>query len=733
MVAPFLGQLKHWIKQQKRLDRDGLGLAAPEVAALDDGGFGTDVEAVREGFASEAPEVAGDAEAEAGHLQFLLSRLQKSTQEERVQQVAEDQPSKTDKLANELKKLLSIGGPQGGVATSGQPEGTKPPAPDKASSQHKSSLMSLLRPESSTSFPPQTPLEQVDLDLGLDPNPPQPQNPHHRTHTRQIDHSEMLPPPPFGYAPAHYQQPNYSTSHTSQQQPQNPPHSHLPQYSPQHSSLRQPPSDMSQTPPNPRLSLINQNLKFGVNVPVPTNPAAGHPHMHSAPAKRYSHLPSYPGPGGEGSRDAMSYQSSYQGGPMAMPPSYSQAMNGPTELGPPTLSPAGLIPSGSGVAHPKLNAQSLALLNTFKLPTQAHEPVSAISRRPQSLELPSHIPKPAELAIHPQDQPLELHGNGTRHISQSRDSMTRNVQVTPPNPRSTQQNTLLGLFQKPQPETSQQLHNAPLQAPVPGLVELSAQPTPHNTIRQGNKMRAVDGTLMGPPGPGPIRRDQHRLTTATVSGPLNAPNFETMSRNTKPVELGNGQPQYAPRSVPQPAAQEHGQVPVRGIVPAASPPVPVHTIGSSMVLEAPQPFHPSNLLQRQQQLTPSNVLAALAPPQKGPNLFDRRQQAPADQKSTLMGLFGKPAVSTTIPSQQARRQLSQTGSPVSPIPDRRAPVKQYDPRGVAPASVGPKSRINSFAESNGSTRSGTRTPISTMDKNFLLGFLEDVANGEQGK
>jgi mRNA-decapping enzyme subunit 2 len=346
------------------------------------------------------------------------------------------------------------------------------------------------------------------------------------------------------------------------------------------------------------------------------------------------------------------------------------------------------------------------------------------------MELPFQNTKPAELSIHPQDQPLELHGNGTQQFSQPRNSGT--AEAANQNPRSTQQNTLLGLFQKPQSDLPQQMHNVSHQPPVSGLVELSAQPTPHATIGKAGAMRAVDGMLMGPPIPGPIRRDQHGLTTATVSGPLNAPNFETMSRNQKPVELGNGKPHYVPRSVPQGAAQGHGQVPFQGIVPTASPPVPVHTIGSGMVLEAPQPFHPSNLLQRQQQLTPSNVAALSLPPQKAVNMFDRRQQAPADHKSTLMSLFGKAPISTAIPLQQTRRQVSQTGSPVSPIPERRAPVKQYDPR-VAPSSVASKSRMNSFAESNGSTKSGNRTPISTMDKNFLLGFLEDVANGEQGK
>jgi hypothetical protein len=155
-----------------------------------------------------------------------------------------------------------------------------------------------------------------------------------------------------------------------------------------------------------------------------------------------------------------------------------------------------------------------------------------------------------------------------------------------------------------------------------------------------------------------------------------------------------------------------------------------------MVLEAPQPFHPSTILQRQQQLTPSN-LPSMAPAQV-PVAFDRRGTMQADQKAALMSFFDKtaglaqhtaspvqqqPQQQQSQQQQQPRRRVSQSGSPVSPIPDRRVPVNARGAGGVAP-----RSRMSSFADEGKANGSGPHTPIDAAEKKFLLGYLENFVS-----
>jgi hypothetical protein len=115
------------------------------------------------------------------------------------------------------------------------------------------------------------------------------------------------------------------------------------------------------------------------------------------------------------------------------------------------------------------------------------------------------------------------------------------------------------------------------------------------------------------------------------------------------------------------------------------------------------------------------------PPPQLPGAFDRRGTMQADQKSALMSLFGKPAGvarrSASPAQQQPRRRVSRSGSPVSPIPDRRVPVNARGAGGVAP-----RSRMSSFAEEGKANGSGPQTPIDPADKKFLLGYLENFVS-----
>jgi hypothetical protein len=190
---------------------------------------------------------------------------------------------------------------------------------------------------------------------------------------------------------------------------------------------------------------------------------------------------------------------------------------------------------------------------------------------------------------------------------------------------------------------------------------------------------------------------------------LNAPDFDAVQRARPPVELGGGHEN-------------------------AHTPVPVHAIASGMVLQAPRPFHPSMILRRQQQYTPTDPTAqgqAKGQVQGQPQHHipsarsDDRGQPTTEQKSTLLSLFNtKPpaAAAGKQAVQGPQRRASGNGSPVSPLPDGRVPVKQTE----VPQVGVPRSRVGSLADDS----RGVDVPITPVDKKFLFKYLEDMVNGK---
>jgi mRNA-decapping enzyme subunit 2 len=363
---------------------------------------------------------------------------------------------------------------------------------------------------------------------------------------------------------------------------------------------------------------------------------------------------------------------------------------------------------------------------------------------PMSQELPSESERQIDAAQLSQHRPMQSM-NGSKSPSMMQ--------------KTAQQNTLLGLFRN----TGQA---AATQSSIAPVAELSAG-TPRDSLNAGHAARSP----VGPPqhGMGGVGLyANRRLTSATVSGPLNEPDFDTIRRNRPPVpvELGSG--------------REHGHSPV-----------PVHTVGSSTILEAPRPFQPSSILQRQQQYTPSNATPANVPAGAPVGaVFDRRSQQPETQKTNLLSLFNakpspaappaatadtqkanllslfhSPASTHSATSQAAhaqvpevlgfptnmvvpdahQRRLSQNESPVSPLPDKRVPYKAQNagaaviiPQASAVSSMSmydgagvPRSRVSSVtsagAGSGGAT--GGQTPIAEDQKQFLFKYLEDAVRG----
>jgi mRNA-decapping enzyme subunit 2 len=327
----------------------------------------------------------------------------------------------------------------------------------------------------------------------------------------------------------------------------------------------------------------------------------------------------------------------------------------------------------------KLNQHSLTLLNTFKTPAMSTEPVP-VSPETKSLELP-----------HDNLKRLDRKASSASQIIAAR--FMPNAEPGNSNaPRNTHQSALLGLFRNGPPMA------AALPAGEVPVAELSAgtPKTLGKTVSQS--MDEQHPLAIG------AKTGQSNLTSATVSGPLNAPDFGAVQRARAPVELGDG--------------QENSHTPV-----------PVHAIASGMVLEAPRPFHPLMILQRQQQYTPTDSTATgQVQSQNHPHLpgarSDDRGMHATEQKSALLSLFNAKAPAVAAGKHVVkgpRRRASGNGSPVSPLPDGRVPVKQAE----LPLEAA-RSRVGSLADE----ARGGETPITPVDRKFLFKYLEDMVNGK---
>ncbi|KAF2666708.1 hypothetical protein BT63DRAFT_427137 [Microthyrium microscopicum] len=379
----------------------------------------------------------------------------------------------------------------------------------------------------------------------------------------------------------------------------------------------------------------------------------------------------------------------------------------------------GAAPPASSLPMPRLTAHSLNLLNAFKGPASTPDP--STHGQPSQMGPPPIIPfrqvknEPETLlsilGVFPKEPSIDMRSELDAERSPA-------AQINPFNPKAAQANKLLDIFRSSKGPSPSEVGSDNLPAELaPPVAELSAG-TPLNTLSQN----PLAGAHVSQAQNITLRTNlqtitTHDLTSATVSGPLNAPNFETMAR-TKPVELGNG-------------------------MEKATTPVPVHTVAPGMPLEAPQAIHATTILQRQ--ITPANIAMAPPPlPQNGsmqmPASFDRRGTQQADQKSALMSLF-KPAAGVNMNQSSNtggvaldhQRRHSQNSPPVSPLPSRRVPVKaQYAPPYISqtPSAISmPRSRVSSFADETARASASPKSPITPVEKKFLFQFLEDVAKG----
>lgn len=614
--------------------------------------------------------------------------------------------SETQDASSHLKRLLNINGPMPSPQNTHANE-NKPADPDPSKSN---ALLSLLRGGSNnvaSNIPAQetTQIPQV-------PQPPHMARPpeRHPVQTAPVN-------APFGGLPQHSQLPMQQSGapgmntamHFQQGQP--PIHPLHTGHAPNHT-------------PRPDFGMFNQQqrLPHGPPVshfpqqPVPATGLPSNQRMPSlAPSQQPHHIPPQQEPISIAQQSAPSSRrqtpAPYQ---RTGDPEFTHA-SGADNVQPQSIPPANKLPP------PKLTSHSLALLSVFRDETN-----------------PQHT---GSTLVNPPKQGAESSSGG------------RKVQ---------NQDILLDLLKRqPGPATAgvQGTQQQPARA------ELAAQQTPsvkQVTVNQQNRSRDYEGTSTSQVyQPRPREAPKTRLgkdttTSATVSGPLNVPQFEQISKsskqssNTASQKPGKDQKPKIPSVVilprpntekknSPPSTQQVGPAPTQPQMQKTKQPEPAKPFQPQILRRQPKPDLEDSLPTRTvtvSEFSQPGREKPVAEPQKEPArlIYDRHPSQTATQKEALLSLFGKPG----SPPVQTGTATSNQFSPPTKSPAQStviSPVEKTTFGTDVQAEVGqaPVSRLGSIssAADTGSQTSNKTKVTSPTNKAFLLGFLDGVAKGNR--
>jgi mRNA-decapping enzyme subunit 2 len=341
---------------------------------------------------------------------------------------------------------------------------------------------------------------------------------------------------------------------------------------------RPPPSPQHQPVRTPQMSILPAPPVFEVS---PDQPDHYRPHrplmeqtsaqsIHVSPQEQQAMLPPFlrdpPQPYGQvpGPRPKAAAPYRQTGDPQFAP-------SHPPPAGAPSV-----IPHASKLPPPKLTAHSSTLLNLFK----SAQPRDAAPAAPDPKQ-PTTVSRPELSAFSP-----VVHRPPGGAAFSSTSALATPGSETPNEwlKRSSQQETLLGLFRQAKP--------SPSLAPPLDPVELSAQGSPTHQRVASDQQFKIDRTPGVGNGPITIVKNserEHERTSlnsgrisATVSGPLNYPQFEKILQ--RPVDAESS-PEWS-RVAPQAAASNPPAQPVKILSRPhkATPPEPV-------ILPSPKPAH----------------------------------------------------------------------------------------------------------------------------------------------
>ena len=417
-----------------------------------------------------------------------------------------------------------------------------------------------------------------------------------------------------------------------------------------------------------------------------------------------------------------------------------------------------VAPPPSRLPLPKLTAHSSALLSLFKDGAMVGIPHNGESRK-----LPAeHLASTPELSAsrptdtyHPQSSANRPASIGVASSSSALASVLPGTpSLVSPRSSSQHQENLLNIFRSPPSLTGKV--SPSLMPPPPAPVELAAnQPLTQDPGLESQYHASTSSIAYGSE-----TRHKRRLNesvdltkpnlSATVTGPLNVPQFENIQRTSARMQHVTHKPKRSHTAV------SDLQFPIKILMRPGSSHQPQHAdMNSSRPSEihrspresprpqtrtqnSPKPFQPQILKRptgkfppvvqpmgeslRSEPLRPQAPHKILTRPVAG---AEDSQVQPFDQKAALLSLFGR---SNTNLSSSGLPM----GLPVSPLSEKPA----VDNDAASPTVVG-RSRIGSIqsleAEAFGSGRQTPKVIASPHDnKKFLLGFLDGVAR-EEGK
>lgn len=354
---------------------------------------------------------------------------------------------------------------------------------------------------------------------------------------------------------------------------------------------------------------------------------------------------------------------------------------------------AQVVPPASKLPPPKLTSHSLALLSVFKGNASAQSQAGGVSAVGSSS--PAAQKPPA-----PQDQLLAL-----------LKSPAAGARATP-------------------------------------AVELAAQPVQSAPKQILQRPASLSKTTELPGRINAVSNQTDALTSATVSGPLRTPDFDkTPTSKRTPRAHGKHQPPPSASSVKILSRPSSARKDVSTPSAQNSASVSPSPDGRLKSAETPKSFQPQ-ILRRSEKLDLNSILPTrkstanelpqelsevpvrpkpdVAPGNKimQPN-YDRRPSQTAAQKETLLSLFGKsPSTKASLLAAAMEHPVASSSfNDVTPSPSLSGV------EAIAPA--GAISSIDS-ASDHGSRTSGAAQRMKSPDnKAFLLGFLQNVAEGKR--
>lgn len=377
-------------------------------------------------------------------------------------------------------------------------------------------------------------------------------------------------------------------------------------------------------------------------------------------------------------------------------------------------------PPASKLPAPKLNAHTLGLLNAFK-----------INEKPANS---SPVAQAQPLAQSSQATPIATRPPPVQNIRSSAPSPPAfqspppvdNFEPVQPKPRNAHQDNLLSLFRSPSMAAAM-----PAVAKTPELpVELSAHPLTPGIVKMG------PATEAGPPVPDMNAKpnllhafgiqQNPNLTSATVRGPVNAPDFDTVrknailpsngtSRGPSPFQTRPEQKMFVPQqilrregSVPRPAVSTAEQNKSANASPA---PIP-----------ATAPFKPQILKRTQQPASQGPATDASAHAQGLLSLFKPQQNSPQPPTVSAQAPPSRSPVPAAAPAhaqgllnlfKQASPQPQpiQTTAPLahSPAPPAQIP-SSFDSKSSAP--IDQKNTLLSLFGKSGAPMTASPAPAS---------------------